>query len=349
MIFSFSPSKCPLPALVAWCRTLHHSIGAGLSAVRIFNMMGKSGPRPLRELAREIEGRLTSGDSLEDALEPHRNKFPPLFVELVAVGEQTGRLEDTFRELEHYYESNLSVQRNFNSQMMYPLIQYVAAVFILSALIFILGILAESGRAVTTDPLGLGLTGTTGALTFFFIGMGFLAGIYICMRIAANNVQWRAKLEGMALIVPGWGPAMLSFALQRFCVALRMCSEAGLRAEKTLHYCFRATTNSAFMSCEKRAVAVVKKGRDITDAIVTSRAPFPDEFREMITMGEETGNMSEVMERMANRYREESERKLKTAAQITSYCIYGMVALLIIIAIFKLAGIYIGMLNAAAG
>jgi type IV pilus assembly protein PilC len=65
-------------------------------------------------------------------------------------------------------------------------------------------------------------------------------------------------------------------------------------------------------------------------------------------MGEETGNMSEVMERMTVRYREEAERKLKAAAEFTGYLIYGAVALGIIFAIFKIAGIYLGALDAAA-
>jgi type IV pilus assembly protein PilC len=343
-------SKCPLSALVGWCRILKHSIGAGLDLIRIFKQLGKSGPRQLRGLAQEICEKLKKGDSLEDTLEAHRRVFPPLFLEMVAVGEQTGRLEDTFGELERYYESSLTLQRNFMSQMIYPLMQYVAAVVILSILILVLGILADMGKgAATRDPLGIGLTGTTGAIIFFCTGMGILAAILLCVKIAANNVQWRAKMEGMALVVPGWGPAMLSLAVQRFCVALQMSVEAGLRAEKTLHYCFRATCNSAFMAGESRAVEVVKKGNELSEALVTSRAPFPDEFREMIRMGEETGNMSEVMERLALRYREESERRMKTAAQITSYAIYGMVAIIIIIAIFKIANIYLGALNAAAG
>jgi type IV pilus assembly protein PilC len=223
----------------------------------------------------------------------------------------------------------------------------VAAVFVLSGLIFILGILAESGKAITTDPLGLGLSGTSGAITFLVVSFGIVGAVLLGLKITSNNVQWRAKIEGMAMMLPGWGPALLSFALHRFCVALRMCSEAGLRAEKTLHYCFRATSNSAFMSREDRAVEVVKRGREITEALLASGAPFPDEFREMILMGEETGNMSEVMERLSARYQEESERRLKSAAQMTSYCIYGFVAFMIILAIFKLANIYIGALGAA--
>src|SRR5262249_7459046 len=128
----FSSSKCPLPALVQWCRTLHHSLGAGLSPVRIFRQQAKSGPRALRSVAADVAEKLEAGNSLEDALEPYRNHFPPLFHELVAVGEQTGRLEDAFLELTEYYEANLSVQRNFRAQMMYPAAQFVIAVFVIA-------------------------------------------------------------------------------------------------------------------------------------------------------------------------------------------------------------------------
>jgi type IV pilus assembly protein PilC len=345
----FSSSKCPLPALVAWCRTLHHSLGAGLDPVRIFRQQAKSGPRALRDVAGSVAEKLGKGDSLEDAFGEYQDRFPPLFIELVAIGEQTGRLEDTFRELESYYETSLSIQMNFRAQMMYPAFQFVAAVLILSGLIFILGALGSMGRAATTDPLGIGLTGTGGAITFLVVCFGTVGALLLAMKMAANNVQWRARMEGMLLMIPGWGPAMHSLALQRFCVALRMCAEAGLRMEKTLHYCFRATSNSAFTSREERAQAIVKKGRELSEAILESGAPFPDEFREMVSLGEETGNMSEVMERLATRYAEEAERRLKTAARITSYAIYAFVALMIIIAIFKVAGIYIGMIDGAAG
>jgi len=341
-------TQFPVAALLAWCRTLRHSIGAGLNPIKVFKQQAKSGPSALREVAADVAKKLEGGDSLEDALEPYRNKFPPLFLELVGVGEQTGRLEDTFRELEEYFESSLSVQRNFRARMMYPTIQYVAAVLIIGALIWIMGFLAQSGKAITNDPTGLGFTGTTGAILFMGIGFGFLGAIIFGVNLARNNVKWRAKLEGKLLMVPVWGPAMLSFALQRFAVALRMCSEAGLRAEKTLQYCFRATCNSSFLSGEERAVAVVKKGREIGQALEASGAPFPDEFREMILMGEETGNMSEVMERLSLKYREEAERRLKTAAEMTGYCVYGMVAIAIIIAIFKIASIYLGALDDAA-
>jgi type IV pilus assembly protein PilC len=149
------------------------------------------------------------------------------------------------------------------------------------------------------------------------------------------------------LWVPGWGPAFLAFAVMRFAVALRMCAEAGLHAETTLHYCFRATANSVFQAGESRAVEVVKRGGELTEALQASGAPFPPEFRESLLVGEETGNTSEVMERLVVRLREEAERKLKLAAQFTGYAIYGAVALMIIFFIFRIAGAYMGAMNAA--
>jgi type IV pilus assembly protein PilC len=329
----FSSSKCPLPALVDWCRALRYSLGAGLNPVRIFKQQAKSGPRPLRGLADELAQKLAAGESLEDALEPHRNLFPPLFVELVAVGEQTGRLEDTFQNLEEYYQTLLGVQRNFRAQMVYPVVQFFAAVLIVAGLIFILGILGSK-----MDPLGFGLTGTAGALTVLGVAAAFVGSIVVVLKLAADNVRFRARMESVFLMVPAWGPAFHAFALMRFAVALRMCAEAGLRAEKTLHYCFRAAANAAFWAGEQRAIDVVKRGGELTEALEASGAPFPPEFREALVTGEETGSTSEVMEGLAGRLREDAERKLKLAAQFTSYAIYGLVALMIIFLIFRIAG-----------
>jgi type IV pilus assembly protein PilC len=199
------------------------------------------------------------------------------------------------------------------------------------------------------DPTGLGLAGTTGALLFLGIAIGFVLAVVVVLKVAAEKVEFRARMEGALLWVPGWGPAFLAFAVMRFAVALKMCAEAGLRMEKTLHYCFRATANTAFQSGEARAVAVVKRGGELYEALKASGAPFPAEFQEMILTGEETGNVSEVMDRVAARMQEDAERKLKMAAQFTGYAIYGLVALMIVFFIFRIAGMYFAVLNAAGG
>jgi type IV pilus assembly protein PilC len=94
---------------------------------------------------------------------------------------------------------------------------------------------------------------------------------------------------------------------------------------------------------------VVKRGGEIHEALAGCGAPFPEDFLQSVVVAEESGQVSEVMERLAENYREEGERRLKDAAQYTSYAIYGLVALGIIAAIFSIAGMYLGAINAAAG
>lgn len=339
----FSSSKCPLPALVMWCRALKHSLGAGLDPIKIFRQQAKSGPRALRDVAKDIAGKLEKGESLEDSLESHQDKFPPLFVELVAVGERTGRLETTFDELARYYETTLSVQRDFRSAMAYPAVQFFAAVFIITTLIFVMGMIGSK-----TDVLGLGLSGTGGAITFALAALIPVGVLLYLFKLSADSVKWRSYMEGMMLIVPAWGPALKSFALHRFCVAMRMCTEAGLRAEKVLYYCFRATANAAFTRGQDRAIAVVKKGGEIADALAASGAPFPEEFRQSVLVAEESGEMSEVMERLSENYREDGSRQIKQAAQYTAWAMYGLMAVVLIILIFSLAmQVYITPINEA--
>jgi type IV pilus assembly protein PilC len=151
----------------------------------------------------------------------------------------------------------------------------------------------------------------------------------------------------MGLWIPCWGPALLNFALHRFCIAMRMTTEAALKMEQVMHYCFRATSNSSFQRGAPMAIAVVKKGGDVFEALEASAAPFPEEFRQTILVAEESGRMSEVMERLAENYREEAARKLKDAARFTSWLIYALVAIFIIICIFSIAGAYIGAINNA--
>jgi type IV pilus assembly protein PilC len=311
--------------------------------VKVFKQQAKSGPRALRPIATDLAAKLGKGSSLEDALEPYRGTFPPLFVELVAIGEQSGRLEDTFSELADYYETTLKVQRDFRSQMAMPAMQFFAAVMIISALIFILGLLGSA-----LDPLGLGLTGTSGAITFMVVCFGSVGLMLAIMKFSANSVQWRARMEAFLLWVPGWGPAMLNFALHRFAIALLMTLEAALRTEKVIHYCFRATSNAAFISKEPAAIAIVKKGGEIHEAVKKCGAPFPEEFGDMVEVGELGGNMTELMEKVARSHLDEASRRLKEAARYTSWAIYGMVAMLIILAIFSIATkAYINPLNEA--
>src|SRR5262249_32577549 len=169
-------SALPLSALVELCRSLRHYLAAGLTLVDVFRQQAKRGPAALRSVAQSIVGDLEQGHDLERALKKHKTAFPPLFLALASVGERSGDLPEVFAELEKYFRLQQQLRRQFWSQITWPLIQFVLGVFVLAGMIFVLGLFKSP-----LDPLGLGLTGTSGALWFLVIiwgSVGLLIGLY---------------------------------------------------------------------------------------------------------------------------------------------------------------------------
>src|SRR5262245_7180776 len=96
-------STASLDALILWCRALKHGLDVGLSPLKIFSQQARTGPSELRPVASRVAERLETGASLEESFKLEAAKFPPMFLEMVSVGEHAGRLPDVFGELEDYF------------------------------------------------------------------------------------------------------------------------------------------------------------------------------------------------------------------------------------------------------
>lgn len=324
--------KVPIPGLIAWCRALKHGFDVGLSPVRTFKMQAKSGPRALRPLADKIAERLAKGASLEEALRPERFRYPMLFVELVTVGEQTGRLTETFTELERYFEDVVTTRKQFLQALTWPAIQYVASIFVIAIFLFVMGMISSM------DPLGLGLTGTFGAIKFLVAATVFTGMLVFAFLFVRENEAIRGKLEAAALVVPVLGGCFRAFALHRFSMALHMTAEAGLRADQSLRMSFRATANERYLKCAEASAKKARGGEEIATILGECGGTlFPDEYLDVVHVGETTGQLAEVMQKQAAHYRDEAARKMKVLTMVVNGAIYVMVGVLIIVMIFKVA------------
>ncbi|OWK43819.1 type II secretion system F family protein [Fimbriiglobus ruber] len=327
----FFSSKVALPQLMQWCRALKHGLDVGLSPVRIFRQQAKSGPAAIRPLAAKLSERCEQGDSLEAAFAPDRHRFPILFVELIAVGEQTGRLTETFGELEHYFETVISARKQLFAALVWPIIMYISAIMVIAIMLCILGLIGK------WDPIGLGLIGPAGAAKFLAMAAVFTFVVVFSFFYIRENDAIRGKAEAMALVVPGLGSCFRAFALQRFSMALHMTSEAGLSADKALHLGFRATANDAYLKRALPSAKRAKKGNEIAGILAACGTTlFPEEYVDAVQVGEESGQIAEVMEKQAKHYRDEAARKLKTLTMLLGGAVYAMVMLMVIVLIFRL-------------
>ena len=334
MLFS---DRLPLTTLLHWSRSLKHGLDIGLSAEKILRQQAKSSSGRAQTVALAMAEKLHTGSSLDDVVQEQRTAFPPLFVELVTIGEKTGRLTEVFIELEDFFTARLSAQKMLRVALIWPAMMYITAVLIVALMLLVLGMIAPSGQSAF-DPLGLGLTGPSGAFTFLAIVGTFTAGVILAFLWMQGNEAIRSKAEAKALVVPGLAKCFRSFALYRFAVALHMTTLAGLRANQALQSSLRATSNAAYMRHANEASKRIKKGSEIAPVVERfGETLFPAEFVDSIRVGELTGNLAEVMEKQSHIYREEANRQLKFLTSLFGGGIYLMVGIMFIVVILRIA------------
>ena len=342
----FLSSRLSLSNLIELCRSLRHYLGAGLPLVDAFRQQAKRGAAAVRPVASRIVAALEHGDSLEDTLKREEALFPSLFLSLTRVGEETGMLAEVFAELEKYYVRQRMLWRQFLSQSAWPLIQFVLAIFVLAGLILIMGMIADSqgGGAKPLDPLGLGLAGPTGAMIFLGVVFGILAALAGIYWFMTRGLRDNAAMDKFLLRLPAVGPCLRALALTRFCMALRLTTETGMSIVKAMRLSLQATGNRAFTAQGEQMETALRRGDELTATLAGSDL-FPVDFQHMIAVAEESGSLDQVLAHQAEHYHEESGRRLTVLTSVAGYGVWAFVALIIIVAIFRIANWYIGLLG----
>jgi type IV pilus assembly protein PilC len=339
MLFS---ARLPLSSLIELCRTLRHNLGAGLTLQAVFRQMAQRGTPHVRPVAGRISQQLEQGQSLEAALKGEQAVFPQLFLALANVGEEAGMLPEVFGELEKYYLLQQRLRRQFLGQIAWPVFELLAAIFVIALMLWAMGIVADITGKQVLDPLGIGLTGASGAL--IFLGMAFgslaaLAGVYLLLM---RSVRRGAIVHGFLLQIPALGPCLYALAVGRFCLALRLTLETGMSVVTALRLSLQATGNSAFEAKADTVVERVRVGDDLTVALSSSRL-FGIDFINIIANAEESGELDKVLRHQADYYEEEAERRMRILTFTLGKLIWVLVAVLIIFVIFRVfTKVYLG-------
>jgi type IV pilus assembly protein PilC len=339
MLFS---SRIPLSSLLTLCQSLRVGLSAGLPLVDVVKKQANKGPLAARPVLGRIAERLQEGESLEDVLKDEGRAFPPLFNGMVAVGEQTGNLPDVFRELEDYYRQMMTLKRQFWIAALWPIIQFVGAIFVITFMILILGAIAPTPESAY-DPLGFGV-GPQGAARFLGC-VGILLGGLLAMYLFATRVLGqKAAVHRFLLRVPGLGGCLQALALARFSLAMHLTMDTSISTAKALKSCFRATGNGAYEACAEHVGGSLKKGKDVAETLTQCNI-FPEEFLHVVATGEESGQLPEVMGQQAQHYQEVASLRMRVLTLFGNIMVWCFVAGLIIWAIFRMAMTYIGMID----
>jgi type II secretory pathway component PulF len=306
---------------------------AGLTLGQAMKQQAKKGALAVRPVAARMAPRLIKGEDYKTVLKDEEDRFPPLFLAVGNVAEETGNLPEVLRELEEYFELQLSLWKQFLAQIAWPMIQLVLAVIVLTLFIWILGIIEG---IVGPSPISfLGLKGEKGAMIFLgsFIGIVVvLVGGYIFVR---NVLQRGETIDKLLLGIPLLGSTLRHFALSRFSMGLSLALEAGVPIREAARLSLRASSNKAFEAAIPKVQQALSAGVTFTEAL-RETCLFPESYMLSIENAEFVGKEPEVLQRLAKNHYEDGARGLKGITRAASFGVWLLVATLIIVCIFSI-------------
>jgi type IV pilus assembly protein PilC len=301
--------------LAIFCRQFATMIDAGVSLIRCLAVLEEqSGSARLRQIIREIQGAVESGETLSRALTRWPRIFSRLFVGLVRAGEVGGVLDETLNRLATFMEENERLRRKVKSAMTYPaLVLLFAIVVVIGMVTFIL----PQFVAVFTD-LGIkDLPATTKMLIQFsnFLTTRWymlIAGVVLFFVVFSQYTRTRIgkrHWDWVKLKMPIFGKLNHKIAIARFSRTLSTLLASGVPILQALETVAGAVDNEIIGDAVMAARAAIREGEQIGDPLQRS-GMFPPMVVQMVAIGEETGSLDAMLSKIADFYETEVDTTL---------------------------------------
>jgi MSHA biogenesis protein MshG len=338
---SWRRSSVRLEELVMLCRQLHTLLKAGVPILRGLDGLAETTRNTtLAETLKDLSTDIQSGRELHQALSRHRKIFSPLFVSLIEVGEQTGRLDEAFRQLASYLELERETRARIKSATRYPLV-VLGAIFLAVVIINIWVIPAFADTFARFDAelpwatrLLLGVSDFTvqwWPMMLVAAALG-LAGLRLWIRTETGGYVWSRWLLQMPLV----GHIVTKATLGRFARSLAMSLKSGVPLVRSLTV-IAGVVNNAFVS---KRILGMRDGIESGDTIARTAAGtglFTPLVLQMISVGEETGAVDDLLLETAEHYEREVEYELKRltdAIEPVIIVIIGVMVLILALGVF---------------
>jgi type IV pilus assembly protein PilC len=306
--------------LVIFTRQFATMVNAGLPLVQCLDILSKqSESAAFGKLVSEVMHEVESGSTLSEALAKHPRAFDNLYVNMVDAGEAGGILDDILLRLATYLEKAEGLKRKVKSAMTYPAVVLTVAG---GATIFMLLVIIPTFAKVFTEfggelplPTRIVMGMSDFLKTFWWVlGLG-IAGIVTAIKRYYRTPAGRLKIDGMLLRAPVLGSILRRSAIARFTRTLGTMMTSGVPILTALDITARTAGN---MVIEKAIIAVkdsIGEGETIA-APLREAGVFPPMVVQMISVGEETGALDKMLEKIAIFYDEEVDVAVDTLTSI---------------------------------
>lgn len=296
-------------------RQLATMLGTGIpidQCFRIINLQEKK--QVLRKAYAEILAELQQGQSLSHAISSHKNIFDPVFVAVVRSGETTGQLDKVLVQLAERMEINQEFQSKLRSAMIYPLF----VVFTMFVIVWLMMIYVVPQLTTVFKETGAELPLATRivvwlsdfSVQYWWVELIIFAligvGIYFFMRQGKGGSAW----DQVKVRIPGLKSLYVMVYMARFCRTLSILTQSGVPIIETLAVTADVIQNRRYTDSLRKAAAQIERG--VPMSVPLEKDPnFPIIVSQMIIVGEQTGKVEMVLDKLAEYYERETDAMIK--------------------------------------
>lgn len=336
--------------IVVFARQFATMIDAGLPLVQCLDILAsQQESRAFKDILSKTKVDVEGGSTFADALKKHPKAFDDLFVNLVQAGEIGGILDTIFLRLANYLEKAMKLKKKVKGAMVYPLIILVVAIVVVAVLLFWVipifeNMFREFGNAELPRPTQIVIAISRGAKKYVLIVIGVGALIFWVFRYIYKTPKGRRTIDGILLKLPIFGSLLRKVAVARFSRTLGTMITSGVPILDALDIVAKTAGNKVIEEAIMKTRGSISEGKTIAEPLEQSGV-FPPMVCQMIAVGEQTGAMDAMLNKVADFYDEEVDvavealtAMMEPMMMVFLGTVIGGLVVAMYLPVFKLAG-----------
>ncbi|MDE0959147.1 MAG: type II secretion system inner membrane protein GspF [Planctomycetota bacterium] len=270
--------------------------------------------RRMEVIFRDIREKITSGTGLADAFSLHPAYFSDLYINMVRAGEASGNLDEVLLSLANYLQKQASIRGKISAALTYPAIMVMVGIMVVSFLMTfvvpkITEMLLKKGN-VLPRPTEILIFISDMFKAYWLPGMIFALIAMVFFRALIATEKGRLMYDTFLLKIPVIGSLLQRSAISRFTVTLSILLKSGLPALDALNIVGKVVNNALMAKTLAQVADRIVEGADISTPLKKSKM-FPPMVGYMIAVGEQSGELESVLDRISEAYEEEIDLSIQ--------------------------------------
>jgi type IV pilus assembly protein PilC len=293
---------------------------AQVSALRAFRLLSSEAPNPaLRDRLAEVANDLQSGMTIADALQKHPKVFSPFYVSMVRAGEETGRLDEAFAFLADYLDRTYEVTSKARNALIYPafvITTFVGVMVLMLTTVIprLSDILMETGQEIPLYTRVVVSLANFLSNYIWLLGIGLVIGVVLLYRYAQTETG-KQRIARMRLEFPYVGDLYNKLFMSRIADSLSTTLQSGIQLVRGVEISAEVVDDPVYSRILKEIAQGIQSGRPASEVFAEHRE-FPGIMIAMMKVGEETGDLSNILNTMAKFYRREVQNAVDTLVSL---------------------------------